>query len=183
MDAKEQDRLVLQLTQPVTRISDEDLDVLSGLMSLGFPLAERAMYHMEQEYSFRYHGSKAYQQLALGAGKIFADSVVKDDVIKQLRHDKRNEIGRLLESFKMTQARMDKFTQSIMKDRKDNVNVGDLYDALHANTNYWGYIFLLLSNVKDKEDYIKIESYIKLLAKGNSVSDTVLSLFEGKYNQ
>ena len=164
------------------RLTDEDLDKLSGLMILGFHIAELACSKMEYEYATRYKGEQ-YADAVKAYGKAYADKLVLDAVKKEVRNDERHKIGDLLNAFESVKIKMEKLTSSALEAREDDASYIEVYDALHNNVNYWSYIYLLMSNFTNGDDFLKIESQIKLLAKGNSVSDRVIKLFDNKFKR
>lgn len=164
------------------RLTDEDLDKLSGLMILGFHIAELACSKMEYEYATRYKGEQ-YAAAVKAYGKAYADKLVLDAVKKEVRNDERLKIGELLKAFDNVKVRMEKITNTALDTRSEDASYIEVYDALHNNMNYWCYIYLLMSNLTNGDDFLKIESQIKLLAKGDSISERVISLFEDRFKR
>lgn len=165
-----------------THLTDADLDQLSGIMILGFHMAELAMSQMEHEYARRYDGSKEYQTACKMYGKAYADSVVLDTVVRQLRGDQRCKVGELLKAFQRVKYLMETLTNRTIEARPEDVKASDQFDAVQNNTNYWSYIYCLMSNITKPEDALKIESQMKIFAKSDNISERVINLFKN-YNK
>lgn len=164
------------------RLTDDDLDKLAGVVSLGLHLAQSALTKMKHEYSRRYDGSAEYRRVCKTHGKIFADHAVECAIIKSLYGDDRNKVGQIIKAIERVEYLMDALSDSTIQAsyKSDGVDDMKIYDIIHNNVEYWEELFLRMSNFTSPDDFIKINSAVKLYAKGDNVSDRIFALIHSQ---
>ena len=136
--------------------------------------AEKCLQIMETHYALEYMAGNDYKYLCKLYGKPRADQIVKEQVAKIIRGDKRNELGKILKTAQDSHKSMEKLFDTAIKAHDKDVSNFDTFNALQHDVNFLCYCYALMCNCPKDEDEIKVISTIKALAKGHRVSDNVL---------
>lgn len=156
-------------------LTDTDLDVLSGMMVIFLHSAERIIEIIELEYERRYRAGKEYKQYIKQLGKAATDEIVKREVKHIVRGDERNQLGRILKAGKDFHRLIEVLNKTARNSHKDGVTEWDSFDAIIHDVNILCYIYGLIGNCPNDDDEIKLLSTLKLMAKGDRVSERVLA--------
>lgn len=160
------------INEPLT---DADLDALSGIMIIFLHSAERIMQIMELEYERRYRVGKEYRQYVKQAGKIVADMIIKREMKQMVRGDERSQLGKILKVGKDFHHLMGILNKAARNAHKQGVTELETFDAIIHDVNMLCYIYGLITNCSSDDDEIKLLSTLKLLAKGDRVSERVIA--------
>jgi hypothetical protein len=162
------------------RLTDTDLDVLSGMLIIFLHSAERIIQLMELEYDQRYRASREYKELCRKHGKLQVDHMLKTKVREIVRGDERHKLGKILKSAKEFHMHMETLNKAGREAHSSNVTELDAFDAIEHDKNFLCYMYALLANCLTDEDELKVLSWVKLIAKGTRVSDRILERLKPK---
>lgn len=161
----------------------KDLDFLANLMLVFFHAGEICIRATEDYFKDRYRASQEYQQLRKKYGKAQADMIVGDEVNRLLRHNEKYQYGKIIKQAEQSKSMMDEVTAiSIGSVESEKELTGEemfnAYDYLMKDARWLCKIYSMICNCEKESDIVKIESTIKLLAKGDMASEKVISRFE-----
>lgn len=160
------------------QLTNEELDVLSGMMVVFMHSAERCIQIMEKHYTAQYQAGSNYKQLVRKVGKPRADEIVKGTVQRIVRGDKRNNLRKLLDTAAAFHKHMDNLTETAITCHDKNTTFVQMFDHLQHDINYLCRIYSLMANCNGEDDEIKLESTIKAMAKGDRCSQRVIDMFK-----
>lgn len=159
---------------PHGTLSDEDLDVLSGMMVVFMHAAEKCLSKMETHYELEYMAGKEYQYYCKIYGKDKTDAIVHNQVRKVIRGDERNQLGKIIKAAKDFHKAQEKLFETAIKSHtKETTDVQSL-DGLMHDVNFLCYVYALMCNCNGSDDEIKLLSTVKVMAKGDRVCDNLL---------
>lgn len=161
-----------------SKLTDFDLDVLSNMMLVFFHAGERCLQVCEQHFVKEHRASKDYQRLCRTIGKPAADMYLKDRAHKLLQHEAKFKYGEIIRRAEQLKLLMDKVTSTAIACDREDIDSIEAYDYLHNDANWLCKVYAMITNFTHKDDATKLESTIKLLAKGNLTSDRVIKSFE-----
>ena len=161
-----------------SKLTDFDLDVLSNMMLVFFHAGERCLQVCEQHFVKEHRASKDYQRLCRTIGKPAADLYLKDKAHKLLQHEAKFKYGEIIRRAEQLKLLMDKVTSTAIACDREDIDSIEAYDYLHNDVNWLCKVYAMITNFTHKDDATKLESTIKLLAKGNLTSDRVIKSFE-----
>ena len=161
-----------------SNLTDFDLDVLSNMMLVFFHAGERCLQVCEQHFVKEHRASKDYQKLCKTIGKPAADMFLKDRAHKILQHEVKYRYGEIIRRAEQLKLLMEKVTSAAIACGREDINSIEAYDYLHNDVNWVCKVYAMITNFTHKDDATKLESTIKLLAKGNLTSDRVIKSFE-----
>jgi hypothetical protein len=159
-------------------LTEFDLDVLSNMMLVFFHAGERCLQVCEQHFVKEHRASKDYQRLCRTIGKPAADLYLKDKAHKLLQHEAKFKYGEIIRRAEQLKLLMDNVTSTAIAYGREDINSIEAYDYLHNDVNWLCKVYAMITNFTHKDDATKLESTIKLLAKGNLTSDRVIKSFE-----
>lgn len=159
-------------------LTEFDLDVLSNMMLVFFHAGERCLQVCEQHFVKEHRASKDYQRLCRTIGKPAADLYLKDKAHKLLQHEAKFKYGEIIRRAEQLKLLMDNVTSVAVASTREDINSIEAYDYLHNDVNWLCKVYAMITNFTHKDDATKLESTIKLLAKGNLTSDRVIKSFE-----
>ena len=159
-------------------LTEFDLDVLSNMMLVFFHAGERCLQVCEQHFVKEHRASKDYQRLCRTIGKPAADLYLKDKAHKLLQHEAKFKYGEIIRRAEQLKLLMDNVTSVAVASTREDINSIEAYDYLHNDVNWLCKVYAMITNFTHKNDATKLESTIKLLAKGNLTSDRVIKSFE-----
>ena len=159
------------LWEPLT---DEDIDVLSGMMIIFAHSMERIIDIIELAYEDRYRQGKQYKELCKTLGKAAADNIAHKGIQRMYRQDEAYQIGRILKTAKDLHRMMEVLNGKARKAHSENTTEWQTFDAIIHNTNLLCYMYGLIGNCNGDDDELKLLSFLKVLAKDNRVSRRVL---------
>jgi hypothetical protein len=159
-------------------LTEFDLDVLSNMMLVFFHAGERCLQVCEQHFVKEHRASKDYQRLCRTIGKPAADLYLKDKAHKLLQHEAKFKYGEIIRRAEQLKLLMDNVTSTAIAYGREDINSIEAYDYLHDDVNWLCKVYAMITNFTHKDDATKLESTIKLLAKGNLTSDRVIKSFE-----
>lgn len=159
-------------------LTELDLDVLSNMMLVFFHAGERCLQVCEQHFVKEHRASKDYQKLCKTIGKPAADMFLKDKAHKLLQHEAKFKYGEIIRRAEQLKLLMDNVTSTAIACTREDVDSIQAYDYLHNDVNWLCKVYAMMTNFINKDDTTKLESTIKLLAKGNLTSDRVIKSFE-----
>jgi hypothetical protein len=159
-------------------LTNYDLDVLSNMMLVFFHAGERCLQVCEQHFVKEHRASKDYQRLCRTIGKPAADLYLKDKAHKLLQHEAKFKYGEIIRRAEQLKLLMDNVTSTAIAYGREDINSIEAYDYLHNDVNWLCKVYAMITNFTHKDDATKLESTIKLLAKGNLTSDRVIKSFE-----
>lgn len=159
-------------------LTDFDLDVLSNMMLVFFHAGERCLQVCEQHFVKEHRASKDYQRLCRTIGKPAADLYLKDKAHKLLQHEAKFKYGEIIRRAEQLKLLMDNVTSVAVASTREDINSIEAYDYLHNDVNWLCKVYAMITNFTHKDDATKLESTIRLLAKGNLTSDRVIKSFE-----
>lgn len=162
------------------KLTSEDIDVLSGMIIIFLHSAERCLQLIELAKEDDYRIGADYKRYVKLYGKAHIDNIVKKKVKEIVRGEQRLQLGKLLEKGKEFHLMMKKISQAGMVAHREDVTDADAFDAIIHDTNVLCYMYALMGNCLTDEDEMKLISTIKVLAKGNRVSDRIISRLEPK---
>lgn len=161
-------------------LSDQDLDVLSGMLIIFLHAAEKVVNVIETNKALEYMAGNEYKYYCRMYGKARTDEVVKQQARKVIRGDKRLELGNLLATAKKLHQQMEKITNEGMTAHSEDISDVRAFDAIEHDANFLVYMYGIMGNVDGDNDEIKLISTLKAMAKGHRVSDNLLSKLEVK---
>ena len=161
-----------------SNLTDFDLDVLSNMMLVFFHAGERCLQVCEQHFVKEHRASKDYQKLCKTIGKPAADMFLKDRAHKILQHEVKYRYGEIIRRAEQLKLLMEKVTSAAIACNREDIDSIEAYDYLHNDVNWLCKVYAMITNFTHKDDATKLESTIKLLAKGNLTSDRVIKSFE-----
>lgn len=161
-----------------SNLTDFDLDVLSNMMLVFFHAGERCLQVCEQHFVKEHRASKDYQKLCKTIGKPAADMFLKDRAHKILQHEVKYRYGEIIRRAEQLKLLMEKVTSAAIACGREDIDSIEAYDYLHNDVNWLCKVYAMITNFTHKDDATKLESTIKLLAKGNLTSDRVIKSFE-----
>ena len=156
-------------------LSDDDLDVLSGMMIIFMHSAEKCLQIMERHYEAEYRAGNDYKSLCKLYGKSQAERILGEQVKRLIRGDERCNLGKILRTADMFHKQMETLTNTAMSSHSDDITDIQSFDAIEHDINFLCYCYALMGNCNGADDEIKILSTVKALAKGDRVSDNVLT--------
>ena len=159
-------------------LTEFDLDVLSNMMLVFFHAGERCLQVCEQHFVKEHRASKDYQKLCKTIGKPAADMFLKDRAHKLLQHEAKFKYGEIIRKAEQLKLLMDNVTSTAIACGREDIDSIEAYDYLHNDVNWLCKVYSMITNFTHKDDAVKLESTIKLLAKGNLTSDRVIKSFE-----
>lgn len=168
------------MTQENDRLTDTDLDVLSGMMIIFMHSAERIIQMIEFAYEEQYRAGNDYKYYCKLYGKARADMEVHKQTQKIIRGDERNKLGKILKAAKDFHYHMQALTKSGSEAHREGIADWQAQDAIVHDVNKLCYMYALIGNCPTDEDEIKIMSTIKILAKDNRVSERILERLKPK---
>lgn len=161
-----------------SNLTDFYLDVLSNMMLVFFHAGERCLQVCEQHFVKEHRASKDYQKLCKTIGKPAADMFLKDRAHKILQHEVKYRYGEIIRRAEQLKLLMEKVTSAAIACNREDIDSIEAYDYLHNDVNWLCKVYAMITNFTHKDDATKLESTIKLLAKGNLTSDRVIKSFE-----
>ncbi|MCM1034955.1 MAG: hypothetical protein NC229_08930 [Bacteroides sp.] len=159
-------------------LTEQEQDVLSGMMVVFFHAAERCVQVLENHYRAQYQAGKDYKMIVRKIGKAKADEIVKQQVTRIVRGDERNNIRRILDTCKALHQQMENLSDSAINSHADGVEAWQMFDNLQHDVNFLCKIYALMGNCNGRDDEIKLESTLRTLAKGNRVSERIIEEFK-----
>ena len=156
------------------RLTDEDLDVLSGMMIIFAHSMERIVGIIELAYEDRYRQGKQYKELCKTVGKVRADEIAHAGIQRMYRQDENYQIGRILKVSKDLHRMMEVLNMRARNAHSENTTEWETFDAIIHDVNLLCYMYGLIGNCNGDDDGLKLLSFLKVLAKGKRVSPRVL---------
>jgi hypothetical protein len=161
----------------------KDLDFITNLMLVFFHAGEQCIRLTEDYFKDRYRQSQDYAKLRKKFGKAQADLILGEQVNKILRHNEKYQYGKIIKHAEQLKSMMDEVTAiSIGSVESEKELTGEemfnAYDYLMKDARWLCKIYSMICNCEKESDIVKIESTIKLLAKGDMASEKVISRFE-----
>lgn len=148
-----------------------DRDNLSADMLVNLHCAERHMTMIELSYVQEIRDTDEYRYLVKKHGKASAEATLFAQTHRILRNDERYQISQLMRHIGDVHKDMQRIFNAAME--HGTLNGYDNMDPLMVEVNRLCYIQNLLRNISD-EDMLKVYSTLKVLAKGDTVSDRIL---------
>ena len=149
----------------------EDRDNLSADMIVDLQCAERHMQMIELSYAQEIADTDEYRYLVKKHGKASVEAVAFRNAHKVLCNDERYQIGNLMQHIQEVHKDMQRIFKAAMDNGKEKGY--NNMEPLMVEVNRLCYIQNLLRNIPD-EQMIKVYSTLKVLAKGDCVSDRIL---------
>lgn len=149
----------------------EDRDNLSADMLVNLHCAERHMTMIELSYVQQIRDTDEYRYLVKKHGKASAEATLFAQTHRILRNDERYQISQLMRHIADVHKDMQRIFNAAME--HGTLEGYDNMDPLMVEVNRLCYIQNLLRNISD-EDMLKVYSTLKVLAKGDTVSDRIL---------
>ena len=160
------------MTDPTTQVlTIEDRDNLSADMLVNLHCAERHMTMIELSYVQEIRDTDEYRYLVKKHGKASVEAQAFAKSHRILRNDERYQISQLMRHIGDVHKDMQRIFNAAME--HGTLNGYDNMDPLMVEVNRLCYIQNLLRNISD-EDMLKVYSTLKVLAKGDTVSDRIL---------
>ena len=159
-------------------LTEFDLDVLSNMMLVFFHAGERCLQVCEQHFIKEHRASNDYKKLCKTIGKPAADMFLKDKAHKLLQHEAKFKYGEIIRRAEQLKLLMENVTSTAIACTREDINSIEAYDYLHNDVNWLCKVYAMMTNFTHEDDATKLESTIKLLAKGNLTSDRVIKSFE-----
>ena len=160
---------------PRGTLSDVDIDVLSGMMTIFMHAADKCLRLIELHYKAEYRASEAYKRNCKQYGKAAVEMVMDYQTRKVVRHDDKLKLGRLIKQAEDFHRTIDSLTDRAMVAHNAEISDIESFNALEHDINYLCYMYALMGNCIGADDELKLLSTIKMMAKGDRVSDNVLS--------
>lgn len=157
--------------------TEKDLDKIYGMMLIFAHAMERCLSLAEMHYAAEYRGSNDYKRLCKAYGKAYAGEIVRRGAHKVISHDKKHKFGEIIAQAKRLYTMMEKVSETAMVSCENNAGLGEAYDALHHDVNFLCKIYALMGNCTGEDDEIKLMSTVKMLAKGDRISERVIDAF------
>lgn len=148
-----------------------DRDNLSADLLVNLHCAERHMQMIELSFVQQIADTDEYRYLVKKYGKASAEATLFAQTRSILRNDERYQISNLMRHIQEVYKDMKRIFKAAM-DHGTEEGYNNM-DPLMVEVNRLCYIQNLLRNIPD-EEMIKVYSTLKVLAKGNQVSDRVL---------
>ena len=160
------------MTDPTTQVlTIEDRDNLSADMLVNLHCAERHMTMIELSYVQEIRDTDEYRYLVRKHGKASAEATLFAQTHRILRNDERYQISQLMRHIGDVHKDMQRIFNAAME--HGTLEGYENMDPLMVEVNLLCYIQNLLRNISD-EDMLKVYSTLKVLAKGDTVSDRIL---------
>ena len=160
------------MTDPTTQVlTIEDRDNLSADMLIDLHCAERHMTMIELSFVQQIRDTDEYRYLVKKHGKASAEATLFAQTHRILRNDERYQISQLMRHIGDVHKDMQRIFNAAME--HGTLNGYDNMDPLMVEVNRLCYIQNLLRSISD-EDMLKVYSTLKVLAKGDTVSDRIL---------
>ena len=140
-------------------------------MLVNLHCAERHMTMIELSYVQEIRDTDEYRYLVKKHGKASAEATLFAQTHRILRNDERYQISQLMRHIGDVHKDMQRIFNAAME--HGTLNGYDNMDPLMVEVNRLCYIQNLLRNISD-EDMLKVYSTLKVLAKGDTVSDRIL---------
>lgn len=169
-----------EITIHQSTLSDQDLDVLSGMLIIFLHAAEKVVSIIENNKALEYMAGSEYKYYCKLYGKARTDQVVKEQARKIIRGDKRLDLGNLLATAKKLHQMMEKVTSEGMIAHSEEISDVQAFNAIEHDVNFLVYMYGIMGNVDCDNDELKLISTLKAMAKGHRVSDNLLSKLEVK---
>lgn len=167
-----------EIKLPQGTLTNDEVDTLSGMMIVFMHAAERCLQLCENHYEAEYRAGKEYMYLRKRYGKIAADEILHKQVKRVIRGDERNKLGKILEAADRFHKAMESLSGRAIALHVDEVNDMEAFDHLLHDVNFLCYAYALMANCKEDKDELRIISSLKIMAKGDSVSDNLLNILK-----
>lgn len=161
------------------RLSQKELDTLTGMMIVLFHAGERCVQIIENEFVAQQRDTQEYKQLVSMVGKARAEAWLQETCKKVLRHDDKMRVRTIIKQADDLRANISRLTDMAVS-IGNGEDVVDNFDALINDANIICRLMCYYSNATTDEMLVKMESTLRLLAKGKRVSDNIMELFEPK---
>lgn len=159
-------------------MTKKELNILANMMTMCFHAGEKFLHVIQQHLEAEYRASNDYQQIKKHCGKIVADEILKRQATKFLFQDHKLKYGQMIKLADQIKLMMEAITDDIISCKRDGVDYAEAYDSINSDANWLCKFYSLMNNVTNETDWIKIESVIKLYAKGDVVSENILNNFD-----
>ena len=162
-------------------LTKRELNLLANMMTIFFHAGERILSVIQMSMEKEYRMSDDYKKIKKHIGKLAADEFLKKQATKVLRHDHRLKYGEIIRRIDQLKTMMDAVTNDMLACTKEGYDMMESYDAIHKDTNWLCKFYSLMQNITTDEDLVKLESMIKLYAKGDVISENILSNFNDAF--
>ena len=150
----------------------DDRDNCCAAFVIALKVAERWLQLIELSFIHEVQASDEYKTLRKLYGKAQADTLTAVHTKRILRNDDRYQIKNLLRIGADFHRAMDRIFDGAIEHGAYNMEQN--IDFLQRDTNMMAYVQALMMNVNDKESDLQLLSTLKVLAKGDTVSDRIL---------
>ncbi len=162
------------------KLTVQEKDVLVSIFIIFMHAAERCVTILEQSYEEEYKDSQDYQRLKKQYGPAVADEMLRTTTQRLLRQDEKLQVGKLLQSAKDFQSKMEKLSAISSRfagEEENSFTFMQVFDYIQHDINFLLRVYSYIINCKDKDDEIKIETTLKMIAKDNKVPERLIDLF------
>lgn len=159
------------------QLNPQEMDALTGMMIVLFHAAERCSNILMQQYAEQYKASQSYKEIAKKAGKIQADLLVKEQTERILTQRDKLQVKRILKQAEELQRSISRMTDVAISIGEQD-QAFDNFDALLCDANNVCKLVAYYSNLRTDDDYMKADSTLKVLAKGNKISAEIMKHFD-----
>lgn len=159
-------------------LTEDELDVLSGMFIVFLHSAERILRVMEQHYETIYRQSNDYMKLCKKVGKPRADEILRNETIRVVRGDQKNKIGKILKAAELFKSQMEGLTINAAESHVDGVTFAQSFDALHHDVEFLCRFYAKMVNCNGKNDEVMLDAFITRLAQGDRCSERIINNFK-----
>ena len=161
------------------KLSNEEIGNLIGMFTVLVHAAELCITPIEGHFKLVYEDDVRYRNACLIKGEEYANKKLADTVENAVRWKSGSRIGKTLKVMQQMQKALEPFTADSVTTKEGGMKA-DMYDCLHNDANLICRLFCLLTNCRAHEDWLKIESALKVYAKEKIISDDIIELFSPK---
>ena len=157
------------------RLTEDDINVLYGMTTILLNAAERNIQLIELAFEEEYRTLGEYKEQCRRLGRANVDMLLKRKVHDMIHND-RDKLGKILKAAKDFHYYMEILNKIGRTECvKEDVKELEAQESMIHDANLLSYIYAMIVNCNGEDDEIKILSFFKALAKGNRVSERILS--------
>jgi len=164
------------------KLQEKDFDQLTAAMFIFVHAAERVVREMAMHFEAIDRNSKQYKQMCKTQGKIKADMWLHETELQIILQNKGNMMHKWLDAAHKLLAVTDQATAVGLMSGHEGVSECELFSAMLNDSQWMIRLFLLQGNIRP-DDYIKVESAIKMLWNKDHqpVSTDLINLFRPEH--
>lgn len=159
-------------------MTEKDIDMLSNMMLIFFHAGEKCLQIVEDHFVKEHRASQEYKEIKKRVGKIAADEILKTHVKDVLRHDMKFKYGEVIKRAEQLKQMMDTITLASIGASAKDIDSAEAYDLLHHDVNWLCKFYAYVTNITSESDAVKLESAVKMYAKGNMISEKIMDKFD-----